>query len=321
MRNRQRFMIEMLALLLTVITFVLGGLMYFSNQKNIRQNLIGVELADFIYNTNYSMKFGKKIETFYGMQDSLLSLRDSAGDIDELYIISADNTPLFSTDQGNIPERVSSMPAGNNLSDRKHLYCMYAVNDDARILSVSGIASMKKALRSYLLRLAWTGAAGFVLVWILSRLIWKLLPSRKAAYRLASVISVCWIVAFSALTGVDGYREYTESTGTLQENIGESVRADIKKVEALGVERKEIHEMEQYLERYTDLVPEVDKITLEDDDEISCQMSAGYRRKKWLDYVLQTGLLMTFSILILAECQLFIINTGALAEEKQNGTA
>ncbi len=320
MRNRQRLMMEVLAFLLTVITMVLGGLMYFSNLKNTRQNLIGVELADFIYNTNYSMQFGKKIETFYGMQDNLLSLRNSIDDVERLYIISEKNTPLFSTDQETLPERVSSMPAGNNLSDGDYLYCMYAINDNARILTVSSIAAMGQDLKSYLLKLAGIAAAGFVLVWILIRLAWKLVSDQNKAYRLAAALAVLWIVLFSAMTGVDEYREYAGSTRTLQDHIGESVRTDLQKLEGLGVERKNFYEIEEYLKRYTDLIPEVEELTLEEDDEIACRMSVDYRRKKYLDYVLQTVLLLTFSILILAEYQFFITNTGRLAEEEQNGT-
>ncbi len=319
MHNKQRLMIELLALLLTVITLVLGGLMYFSNLKNTRQNLIGVELADFIYNTDYSMKFGKRIETFYGMQEDLLELRDSFDDVDELHILSAENRLLFSTKSAMLPERAYSMPAGNNMSDGNHLYCMYAVGADARILTVSKISDIHREMGGYLLKLVGIAAAGLVLVLLLIHLVWRLLPEGKRAYRIAAVMPLIWIAAFSVMTGVDAYRDYAGSSRELCESIGESVQADIAKVEALGVAREDFYEVEAYLRRYTDLIPEVEELSIGEDDEISYKMSADYRRKMELDYVLQAVLLLTFSILILAEYQLFVTNTGTLTEG-QNGT-
>ncbi len=340
MKNKQRFMVEILALLLTVISLVLGGLMYFSNQKNTKQNLIGVELADFIYNTNYSMQFGKKIETFYGMQENLQELRDSIGDVDELHILSADNQMLFSTDKDILPERVLSMPTGSNLSDRERLYCMYAINDDARILTVSGVDALQTELRTYLRALVLKAVIGFLVTWVLIRLVWMLATHKKKggakgqgadpeqngeqdhkkAYRITAAVPLIWIVVFSAATGVDAYREYAGSTETLCDHIEDSVQTDIQRVEDLGVAREDFYEVEEYLERYTDLIPEVEQLTLGEDDAVLCKMSADYRRKMYLDYILQTVLLLTFSILILAEYQFFVTNTGTLAEEKENGT-
>ena len=319
MRNRQRFMIELLALLLTVITLALGGLMYFSNLKSTRQNLIGVELADFIYNTDYSTKFGKRIETFYGMQEDLLELRDSIDDVDQLHILSAENQLLFSTEPAMLPERVYSMPAGNNMSDGNHLYCMYTVGADARILTVSGVSDMQREMGGYLLKLVGIAVAGFLLVLLLIHLAWRLVPEEKRAYRLAAAVFLLWIAAFSAMTGVDAYRDYAGSSRELCERIGESVQADIARVEALGVAREDFYEVEAYLQRYTYLIPEVEKLSLGEDDEISYEMSADYRRKMGLDYVLQAVLLLTFSLLILAEYQFFVTNTGTLTEG-QNGT-
>ena len=319
MRNRQRLMIELLALLLTVITLVLGGLMYFSNLKNTRQNLIGVELADFIYNTDYSMKFGKRIETFYGMQEDLLELRDSFDDVDQLHILSEENRLLFSTEPAMIPERAYSMPVGNNMSDTSRLYCMYAVGDDARILTVSRISDMQQEMGGYLLKLVGIAVVGLILVLLLIHLVWRLVPEGKRAYRIAAVVPLVWIAVFSAMTGVDAYRDYAGSSRELCESIGKSVQTDIAKVEALGVAREDFYEVEAYLQRYTDMIPEVEELSLGENDEISYKMSADHRRKMALDYILQAVLLLTFSILILAEYQIFVTNTGTLTEG-QNGT-
>ena len=312
-------MIELLALLLTVITLVLGGLMYFSNLKNTRQNLIGVELADFIYNTDYSTKFGKRIETFYGMQEDLIELRDSLDDVDQLHILSVENRLLFSTEPAMLPERAYSMPAGNNMSDASHLYCMYAVGADARILTVSKVSDIQREMGGYLLKLVGIAAAGLVLVLLLIHLAWRLIPDGKKAYRVAAVVPLIWIAAFSAMTGVDAYRDYAGTSRELCGHIEESVRADIAKVEALGVAREDFYGVEAYLQRYTDLIPEVEKLSLGEDDELSYRMSADHRRKMALDYILQAVLLLTFSILILAEYQFFVTNTGTLTEG-QNGT-
>ena len=75
MRSKAIIVISVLIAVITFITFALGSMMYYNNLKTTRQNIIGVELADFIYNTNYSMLFGKQIDTFYGMDEQLPNRR------------------------------------------------------------------------------------------------------------------------------------------------------------------------------------------------------------------------------------------------------
>ena len=90
MRNKERGVIVILMVGISLITYILGCLMHYANLKKTAQNTIGIELADFIYNINYSMQFGKQIETFYGMDERLQEEKEQFSDIRELYIISED---------------------------------------------------------------------------------------------------------------------------------------------------------------------------------------------------------------------------------------
>ena len=316
MKTKIRFVITLLIFIMTVITFILGTMMYHSNLKKTEQNVIGVELADFIYNINYSMQFGKNIETFYGMEQQLDSLKEHFEDIEELYIISADNQILFLTADQMPNDNISSMSAGENKISGHNLYCMYQLNEKASVLVKSNAEAMQAKMMHYLKNLAWIAFAGVAFVNLLVIIFWNALKSRKKAFQASFILLVIWILCFGTFIGFGGYQVYSESLDTVFEAIRSSVKTDFEQILHAGVPEDRIFEIEQYLARYTDMIPEVESIQA-DQTEVICIASETYRQKVILDYGLQTVLLLTFSILILTEYRLFVFSQPENTEQPQ----
>ena len=320
MRNKVKFIITLLVFIMTFVTFSLGVMMYYSNLKKTEQNVIGVELADFIYNINYSMQFGKKIETFYGMEQQLHSVTETFENIQDLYIISAENQILFATSV-QLPEKnVCVMTPGENKTLGMNLYCMYQLSENAAILVKSDMETIKEKMTAYIRKFVGFALAGVAVVNLLVIFFWNILKSEKNAFHASFILLVVWIMLFGSFIGFGGYQAYCDSLNTVFEAIRCSVRADFSQMTALGVPEDQIYETEQYLSRYTDMIPEVEQIQLEH-AEVICIASDSYRKKVILDYTLQTVLLLTFSVLILTEYRLFLFNWQQTNEkEKQEGT-
>ncbi len=305
MKNKLSLGIILLIFMMTAITFSLGNMMYNFNLKKTEQNVIGVELADFIYNINYSMQFGKKIETFYGMEEQLYSVAESFQDIQDLYIISEENQILFATEKAVPDNDICTMIAGENKIAGQYLYCMYQLSKNATILVKSSSRNIKIQLIAHMKKLLRIALAGMAAVMILTVLFWKILKNKNTAFRVSFILLLVWILLFGGWIGFEGYQVYCTSLDTVFETIRYSIRSDFNQIAALGVPENRIFEIEQYLLRYTDMIPEVEQIQVHQ-EEIVCIPSSAYRQKIILDYSLQTVLLLTFSVLILTEYRLFI---------------
>ena len=317
MQNRERCVIALLMAGISLITFTLGSLMYFANLKKMVQNTIGVELADFIFNINYSMQFGKQIETFYGMDERLLEQKAQFQDIQEMFVLSGDNTILFATAEEKPAVELVSMPAGENKTEKDRMFCMYEINADSRILVSTGAEGIRRQTRSYELQLAVKAAAGTAAAIALMLVLSFLFKNKKRAVLTASAMMYMWIFVFGGIIGLKGYQTYSENIKTVVSTIEHSVNADFARIESMGVERAQIHETERYMERYLEMVPEIEEIHMEQGN-LRYKISASYMGKELLDYVLQTILLMTFSILILTEYRIFAANYQIEKTEVRN---
>ena len=317
MRNRERAVIALLMIGISLITLALGSLMHYANLKATVQNTIGVELADFQYNIRYSMQFGKQIETFYGMDDRLQEEKERFPNIYELYILGADHRILFSTGVTVPGEDIVSMPAGENKTDHNVMYCMYPLHNESRILVCTGLEGILEQEKAYVMKLAVKAAAETAIAVILMMVLSILFRNQKRAAFAASAVMLVWILVFGITIGVEGYQTYSDSVKTVVGTIQNSVDADFAKIESLGVPREQIHEVDRYLERYLDMVPEIEEIHIEQ-GSLQYKTSASYLGKTLMDYVLQTVLLLTFSILLLAEYRIFIKNYRAPKTEVQH---
>ncbi|MBR0277877.1 MAG: hypothetical protein IJQ50_05415 [Clostridia bacterium] len=317
MRNKGRIVISILIAAITAITFVLGSMVFRSNLKQTKQNTIGVELADFIYNTEYSMRFGKQIETFYGMDDLLETEKNQFSDIQDIYIVSDNNSILFKTASEEPAAQICSITAGENISSENSLYCMYELSSNARIMVRTNQQDIIDKMKDYISNTAIKASIGLALSLLVVLSFSFIIKKEKTASIFAAVILISWTVVFGTMIGIDGYKAYNKSLNTVYDSIEFSINSDFERLEVLGVER--INNVEEYLKRYTDMIPEVDEIQI-DGKKIECISSDSYARKVLMDFVFQTVLLLTFSLLIFIEYQIYSNNNRTNDKAVRDGT-
>ena len=319
MKSRGRIVVSILITAITAITFVLGSMMYYSNLKKTRQNIIGVELADFIYNVKYSMQFGKQIETFYGMDEMLRDEKELFETFEDLYVLSDNNAVIFKTSSETPGTQFCSIDAGENKAMGDSLYCMYELSDNVRIMVKTNQHDIVDQTMDYVRSNGLKAGIGLVLVLLLIILFSVSVEEDKTTSFFSAVFLISWIVSFGAMIGFNGYTSYKDSLNTVNDSIQLSIKSDFDKMEKLGVPKEEIYDVDNYLKRYSDMISEVDDIQI-DGDDIICVSSDSYVQKMLMDYVFQTTLLLTFSMLIYTEFQIYSKNNRRKDKAVRDGT-
>ena len=319
MNNRsQATVVSFLALFITLLSWALGCLMYNSNTKDIQRNLVQVEYTDFIENIRYGMHFGKKLESFYGMSETLTETLQEHSGTEALRVISTDGEVLFQTDETALPEKIASNVKSGIQTEAGKNYFFMLLTENAYLLAEKDAAAMRSDLKARYLKLGLVALAGLAAVELMIFLLWKLVRKGKLGYRLMIVVLTLWIIGFSSYVGVTTYSSYSESIHTIENEIKSSIQTDEQTVEADGVNDDTVTDYEGYFSRYLENVPEIDDISYGKDDELVITRDAGYLRRMAVDYVLQTLLFLAFSAMILTEYQMFM--NGLSQEETEENT-
>lgn len=302
-----KFML-ILSFSISMLSWVLGFLMYRSNERDTFQNLLAVRLTDFIQNVEYGLHFGKSMESYYGMTERLEELTWNLDDVEALFIVDGAGETLFGTDRVSLPEKIIGLQIGENVSESGKIYCAFELTENAKLVSRSAAGALEERCRSYF----WISLEGTLAGFLVCGLV---LLAVCGSSRSAIVVIAVWIVVQSAGVGIACYREYQENFGLLAEAVEYSVLQDITRVEALGLKREEIYGREEYLERYSHRIAEFESVKMKGTG-VECTASADYLFQIELDYILQAVLFMMFSVLILTEYQMYLSDAETGKEQR-----
>ena len=304
-KNSLLAVVIILDLTITVLSLMLGCLMYASNSKAIIRNKVYVELTDFISNIEYGLHFGKSLESYYGMEDELKSLLDTTDGIDSVYIVTEEGDMLFKTDERVLDREVLILAGGSSLKRGNKLYCSFDFASDARLITLSDLSENIKEWNAYYRYLCFVAFSGFFVSAGLMFLLYNRGKDEKKGYYSMLVILALWIIIISSYVGYCAYTEYMKSISGLDEAIGRAIEADMSSIRAAGIKDENITGIGEYLKRYSDNINEIHKITY-DGKDYRFEISSSYLKRKLIDYLLQTLLFLAFSSMLLAEYQIFM---------------
>ncbi|MCR4655391.1 MAG: hypothetical protein K5770_04080 [Lachnospiraceae bacterium] len=302
-------------LVISILSLVLGCLMYTSNYKSTLQNRIYVEVTDLISNIGYGLHFGKTLESYYGMESVLNGALDNLSDVNALYIGTGEGEIIFSTEAGELPDEVKKLLTGNNLKRDNMFYCVFRLTDTANLITASDISGIEKQWSGYYRHLGLVTLAGFLISSCIMALLWKRLKDHGIAYKAMIAVLVLWIISISSFVGYSAYHEYRISIDRMYETIEATVIADLSSVHEQGIDDRNISGLDDYLAGFSDNISELESISY-DGKSFTFELSAPYMQKVILDYVMQTLLFLAFSAMILAEYQIFM---SGVTQEGQEG--
>ena len=150
-------------IVISVLSQILGCLMYTSNCKSTLQNQIYVEVTDLISNIGYGLHFGKTLESYYGMDSVLNEALENLPDIDGLYIESAEGKIIFSAASGELPNEVKRLLPGKNLKSKNMFYCKFRLTDTANLITSSDISEASEKWTGYYRYLGLITFMGFLI--------------------------------------------------------------------------------------------------------------------------------------------------------------
>ena len=309
MKNKNMWLpVALLVLFITLLCWILGCMMYNTNLKEVYHNITSVEYMDSIENIRYSMHFGKKLETFSGMDEFLKKSAQGHPDTEDLYIVTADGQVLFSL-KGDIPlpKNVASSDSPAFSIAGGSQYSKLAIDDGSYFVVKKPAELLNLELVNRYIRLGIVALMGLVVTELLILLAARFIGDEKKSTNVMVLILALWITGFSSYVGVVNWRDYDNSIGDMKEKIADAVTSDIAYVEEdLGVDGKYIGDLSGYLVRFPENVPEIKGVEVTEAGEVITYTDKDYLAKKGVDYILQTALFLVFSMMILAEYRMFL---------------
>ncbi len=300
-----------LDLTVTVLSLVLGCFMYRSNYLSVMNNRIYVEMTGLISNINYGLHFGKSIESYYGMEPLLKEAVDGTPDVNALYIVTDDNIAVFS-DGGKDPDPdVLTLDENEYQKDGSTFYSAFELAGFARLVCCSDMSDALTVWRQYYLHLCIIAAVGFAVSAGIILIIWKSMKDHDRAYRIMLAVLILWIVAISSYVGAGAFKEYNKSIDGIYTAIDSAVSNDLATIRDMKIDDDMITGIDDYLAGYSDNINEIESISY-NGGKLEYTPAVSYMRRVAVDYLLQTLLFLAFSIIILAEYQIFMsgIMTG-----------
>lgn len=292
-------LILILCFVITVFSCFLGVLTYRNNIRRTYQNLVHVELTDFIENTRYSLHFGKDINSFYRMNEILTEERDAIDDIDGLYVVSDDRQVLFATDGRELSGRVLGLSDANTVEGDQFYAGMPLTEDgSARLIARCSSKSILLRQSTYLFRFLIICFAGFVVVELLILLLRRILSGRKALIPVLMGLLSAWIVVVSVAGAINTYRDYSESIEQTRSLIQASASRDISRVQNEGIKAESLKPFDTYFARYVDEIDEVESVSMNENGYITITFHL-YAQRIILTYVLQALLFLAISAIVL----------------------
>ncbi len=310
MKNKNMWLpIALLVLFITLLCWILGCMMYNTNLKEVYHNITSVEYMDSIENIRYSMHFGKKLETFSGMDEFLKKSAQGHPDTENLYIVTAaEGKTLFSLHaETPLPEKTASSDAAAFSIVSGSQYSKLAIDDNSYFVVKKPAELFNLELVSRYIRLGIVALIGLFVTELLIFFSARFIRSEKRSTNAMVLVLVLWIIGFSSYVGAVNWRDYDNSIGDIKEKIADAVTSDLSYVETdLGVDRELIGDLSGYLVRFPENVPEVKGVEVTAEGEVITYTDKDYLAKKGVDYILQTALFLVFSIMILAEYRMFL---------------
>ncbi len=313
----------------TVFSCLLNFLSFRSHLAATEANSLYISLSPTISRIEYAMSFGKPLAHFYGMQSLLAEQCERVGHIENLYVLDEGKTLLHTA----YPDKEGSYPTlyvnGEYIEEGGRLWYPLPLAGDSTLLLEADIAGLKSAENAYLAGLVrfglWTAAAALVLALILYLAAGKKGVGMRGYKNRSVAVLVLSQLALGLFTYQGYMAGYRETGATLARISASTVAQDVNGVTSLGIGFDELYGLEDYLKTYTDIIPEFDAVALKPDNhpvmpsELATEvllggetrllvfsLSAKTMNRVSFQYILNTLLLLTTSILLITETQFLI---------------
>ena len=299
MKERRPFRaILLLTAFMTGLSLFLAGLNISANERNLEQKRLGVSLADLFGDIRYALGFIGDIRGYYGLEDGLVEKDAALDEVTGLYVLDQDGEILSSSVGDGLPESVLSLENGSSLIINGKFYACYSISGPELMIAREDAGRMIVSITTKSLRFSAFAGIGFLLVLLIFLVLTYV--TKKSHMGSPMLVLLAWMIFF---TGVVCYRSadgYLKSLDALEPEIETLFAEDLARLEDTGITEDMITDIDGYLARYAEQVPEVDSVSFRD-GRLFFVRDQETIRQYLLDYVIQTVLSLAFAIMILFE--------------------
>ncbi|MGM0379458.1 MAG: MFS transporter [Bacillota bacterium] len=290
MANKKTRYILIVSVITTIVLSLLftGWLNITSFSKNYTQSLIRgytISAQETVKKIEYGLKYGKSLNSFYGMKELLNDIKNNNKDIEELSIVDSNGLIIYHTiDQkvGKVLDEKVWNDLQNNKSDIKKNYKSIHNNDKYYVfmpVKNSGFLEIsfedqviKDEIKLYTKKLFFAlGILALVASLFLTIMIFKIHifdenNKVRKKYILIIVLLVLSLAQFIfVFVNYSVFEKGYEDMGKRNVNlVTRIVKNDIESVIDKGVLYKEIYKFSNYLDRIKEIVPEIKDIYIKD---------------------------------------------------------
>ena len=293
------------SVIVTIISAYMGYSIYISNNKTIASNVLSVYITDLRESIKGNLMLGKTVDNYFSLEDQLDQYSRSFDEIEELYVTDGKGNMIAGTGESEIlaPE-VSYLKSGY-FSDENKLYCATEINEDLYLVAAADnnyVDSLRVGIFGNVLTFS---VAGCVIVVIVMTVLLVVIKDKEKARRISLTVFSIWIFILGVFITQVNYRAYQRSVSMIENVVTSMYEYDMDKLQKAGVAYDDISGIEEYLSRYIDGIDEIALLT-EHDGTLEYSVSRTYMNRVIMGYLVQTLMIFFFSMIIMAEFNIFI---------------
>ncbi len=343
---RRKVLIMAFVLLIIIMSFT-GFLNYMTFADNFNNSLVNTYAVagnELVRKIEYSLHYGKPIDNYYGMNDTLQELKDVIPELNQVNIVSPDGDILYDLngfvrdsrlpdelqkaalfEQGLVNENLSYqfykhkaylfMRIDSNTSD--HVASLLMVFPQNTFLQYN--SHITRWLVGYLIGIVLMALALLVIIYIRSRLFTQnqLINKKKVLIALIVVIGSAQLL-YSGINYFLFKSAYLDMANTSKDFIQDIVGKNIENVYAKGLSLQNIEGLDKYLDSIESSLPQIANIRIIPSKEIDTQyspapgivdatISKDYINKQMFEIFLDMVTMLIISILFMIEITLLAV--------------
>ncbi len=293
------------AVIVTVISVFMGQSIYGNNNKTIANNVISVYVTDLKESIRDNLMLGKTMENYFSLGDTLAAYRDGLDEIEDIYVTDGHGSILAGTgDVMNADPEVAYLRKGY-LADDDEMYCASAINDELYLVAVARMDFVNALRGNYYDRAFTFAVIGCIVAVNVLAILFVTVKDKEKARKAGVIVFSVWIFVLGLFITLLNYRAYQKSVTMIEDVITDTYERDLQKLRDAGVEYEYVSGIEEYMTRYIDDIDEIAMLT-EHEGSLTYTISRTYMNRVIMGYLVQTLLIYFFSMIIMAEFNIFI---------------
>lgn len=344
-------------IVITLLGFWLSCLKFANMIKDNEADLVYTVSITYEQKIEYAMKFGKPINKFFGIQAIMQKNQSKDEDIQKITVFYPGKSALYSTDPNTSSTFVTSKDTSRIDKDTKYIFSrgegtydiLIPIRDtQEKLMAVYGVSirkdsidqSIRTFVRSSLVYVVFLILAGCSIIIICIKFFSSRFRQIKYSAIAVTVLVIAAIQFVVTLPILSEYEILYQKTAKITSSmIGDAVYDEVDEVVVKkGVKYKEIHNLQEWIDKYRIEIDQIESMTLskpdradalqimfekklpmdkdEEEKTLFILISESFLEMKKQEVIRDSLTMILISMIILIECMKYIRNAVSLRKKQ-----